>query len=349
MASYEYIEKYIDSGLINTANMAFWHSVVPAETGNDVIFDYSGNERTASTANASEPPANPVVQANVLDGRPGIYFDGEDSPLAYVAEDMLLNHIFVLAKYDGATFDPGEDCLMAPAFGISSLLLGQGLGDVNFYDLGFDAFGYTYRKNDVLYPEDAQEAPMNEWGLMELRFPSAIECSGIQYGRDREESDRRWKGWFIDGMGFTSLQSETERARILLQYKLKYPSLNIPLVFPTPDVIGLKGWARFYDEPRKWRDITTVHTYQDKGVSFNRSADTPPRKWEVIFALNNKPLAKRQILDDFADVAGIDTPFTFTDKYGVTWEDVYIENYDRNHPGHESWKQTVKFDLIKYP
>lgn len=353
MARYEYITKYINSGLISTNNLAFWHNVVPTETGDSIIYDYSGNERHASTENASEPPANPVYQAEVLDGRPGIYFDGEDSPLAFVNEDMFLNHIFVLGKYDGATFE-GEDCLMSAAFGVNALLLGQAAASTKFYDIGYDAFGYTYRKNDVEYAESDQQAPMNSWGLMELRFPSAVLCEGIQYGRDREESDRRWEGWLIDGMGFTSLRSETQRAQILLQYKLKYPSLDIPLIFPSPAVMGVKAWTRFYDAPRKWRDITTVHTYQDKGVSFNRSADTPPRKWEIVFELNDRlgkdvVLAKRQILDDFADLAGIDVPFTFTDKFGTVWEDVRIEDYDRNHSAHKSWRQTVKFDLIKYP
>jgi hypothetical protein len=350
MPNFEFIQKYIDANLISRSGMAFWHSVVPAETDNDVIYDYSGNERHVTTANAGEAINNPVVQGDVLDGKPATYFDGTDSPLAYVDQTMFLNHVFVLAKYDGATFDPGENGLMSDATGDSSLLLGQGSGQTKFYDLGYDVSGYTYRKNDVEYAENAQAAPMNSWGLMELRFPSAIECEGIQYGRDRVNGLRRWKGWLIDGMGFTSLRTEAQRAQILAYYKLKYPSLDIPLVFPTPSILPVHGssyYSHFRETEVDYDSITIYHEYDDGGRSFNETSDTATRRWDL--EIEGVSYAQARIYDEFRAQARKANTFSFTDKFGAVHTGVRIEDYSRTHSKNRSWLNDVKFTLVKYP
>lgn len=346
--SFEYINKYLDSGIIDRSGMAFWHTVVPGETGNEIIYDSSGNDRHASTANAGETPNNPAVQANVINGKPAIYFDGTDSPLVYTADDFTLQHIFILAKFDGATFT-GINGLMSDIL-TTALLVGQADTDVKFFNLGYTVSGYSYRKNDILYAEDNQLAPMNSWGLMELQFPSGFLSEGIQYGRDRDLSDRRWKGWLVDAMGFSTIRTAVQRARILMYYRLKYALTAMPLVFPHPGILPVHDtgyYSHFREQEQDFDAITVHHEYDDGGRSFNETSDTAPRRWDL--EINGVSYAQARIYDEFSYQARKAQTFSFTDKFGETHSGVRVESYSRKHNKNQNWLNDVKFTLVKYP
>lgn len=346
MAQNTQITPWVDSGIVDRSGMAFWHSVVSAETGNSIVYDYSGNNRHASTAGdtVDSPVNNPAVVGDAINGEPAIYFDGTDTPLKAPAFTMTLYQIFILAKFDGAAFTGYNGIFSTAALPI---LFGNNTGSTVFFDNNyFEASGYIYRKNGTVYAEENLAAPMNEFALLELTFPTGFPVTtGIQYGRDRDFTARRWLGWFVDAMGFTSLRTDSQLARIRQYYRTKYDLADMPLAFP--DAVNIqKNYARFYDKPLEWDEATKSHKYQDGGQSFNETGTVPPRRWEVIF---NATTAQKTVFDAFNNAARRSRPFTFTDKFGTTWSDVYIQNYNRNHEGHKSWRHSVKFDLVKYP
>jgi len=347
--SYNSNEKWLTSGLVRANKLGFWHTVVAAESGNDIIYDYSGNDRPIETANASEIPNNPVVQSNIINNESAVYFDGTNSPFAYVSSDETLYHVFILAKYDGATF-VGSDGLLSSAFGDGALLLGKGAAGTEFFDLGYDVAGYTYRKNDILYAESAQAAPMNAFALMEMKFPAGGFFSGYQVGRDREDGTRRWKGWFADAMAFDVALTAGERAGAILYYRLKYNLTDIPLFFPTPDILPVHGsafYSEFHRQTDDWEAVTVSHTYYDGGRSFNETGDTPIKRWTL--KMMGVPREQADIYDAFFAAARLTNTFNFTDKFGTVHDAVRIDNYKRTHDAHKSWVFNCEFTLVRYP
>lgn len=349
-----YIQKWLDSGLIPTDGLVAWHAVVPGETGNDIVYDYSGNNRNASCS----PTGAPTAASSALNDRAGMYFGGSNNALIYTGA-VAVKHLFCLCSYEDAAFPAGSDGYKGIYSGtaLGALLLGnQGTNKMCHQP---DNDPYTFYYNSEAKSSADETAPVSgNFAVLEQRFTNAVNLAGLQIGQDRNNSARKWKGWFINALAFSRILTETEIARIYLFYNLFFRSrvtpLDLPLVFPAPQTMGLQGYFRFLDAPENFEEITSVHTYQDKSRSFNESADAPPLRWEVVFNLSDNQgkdalLAKRLVFDDFNRRAGISQPFTFTDKYGTVWEDVRIESYDRNHEGHRSWRQAVKFNLVKYP
>jgi hypothetical protein len=115
--------------------------------------------------------------------------------------------------------------------------------------------------------------------------------------------------------------------------------------FPSFDITGIRP-SRWYEAPRDWPTITEDFEYEDGAKDFNETADDAPRHWE--YGHTGLTPEQAQQFDDFYDLVRLATPFYFTDKYGVTWTNVYIESYSRVHEAHKSWSITVNFRLVGY-
>lgn len=52
---------------------------------------------------------------------------------------------------------------------------------------------FEYRLNNVLYAESDMQAPMNEWGIVHIRYPASFGLAEVQVGQDRNDITRRAK------------------------------------------------------------------------------------------------------------------------------------------------------------
>ena len=325
-------------GIFPTDGLEYWHVI----ESDNVFADYSGNNRHITAS--SNPPA---VVTEQIGRHPAIYFDGAThEPLAITPPNLLLKHFFLVAKYDGATF-AGYEGLLSDVEDLP-VLIGGGAGTTKFFNL---AYGLTdYRKNDVSYAESDMQAPMNAWALIEIQIAAGLPFAGFQIGRDRDQTARRWKGRFAGGAAFSRILTSVERRRALLYYNLRFGryfdgASALQLEFPVPELTGL-DYARFYELPPDWSEITVEHRYQDAGKSFNETSEDPPRRWEVGF--QGLSFNEARLFDEFHERARLVETFSFTDKYGET-HTVQIEEYKRSHPAHRSWTIEASFRLVKYP
>lgn len=115
--------------------------------------------------------------------------------------------------------------------------------------------------------------------------------------------------------------------------------------FPNDQITGIPR-ARFYAAPPDFPAVTDSWEYADGGRDFNEVSDTPPRRWEYFYT-GLSPAQAFQF-DEFANTVRRSVPFDFTDPYGVTWTNVFIEDYKRYHDAHKSWIVTVEFYLVGY-
>lgn len=340
--------KWQNLGIVPTANMAFWHMYEAGVSAGNVVADYSGNGRTLQGAGAA-----PVLQTSVVNGQPAWYFDGTSTNHLTVDDtESPAFHYFILAAYDGAAFDAAR--VLVGDFDASNYLISNTSG-TTFQNLGLTNF--TYRKNGVAYTQANQQAPMVTFELIELITSTSLFANGIRVGRDVAVSGR-WKGWFVDHMGFTQELSEVNRRRVLEYYALRYgvhltTGSVIPLYFPSSDVIGTgvvsDGGAirnRFYPVPRDWEPTTESYEFEDSNKTFNEFGDDPPRRWEYRYVNVSKTQAV--LFDVFNDTARKANPFYFKDPEGYVWSNVRIENYSRTHEAHKRWVHEVNFNLVGY-
>lgn len=344
---YEYITKWLDAGLLDTSKMVFWHNVVPGETGPAVLYDYSGNNLNVLTANDTidNPKMPPQVLANVVGGKPGLFFNGANTPLVSGNSAFNFKHLFVLAKIAGASF-AGLNGLISDRTNIA-LLVGGGANTNVFYNNNYAANGYKYYKNAVEFSETNQAAPFGGFGLIEIVFPEGVELSGIQYGRDRLFSGRLFNGWLIDSIALKTEQKDVGRAKIFEYFRQKYNLSFLPIVFPTKEITGIRATVA-YDAPPAYKEITVTHEYADKSRYSVEIAPTAnaPRRWKITFPYVREN--KRYIFDEFFDAARFVRKFELHDKYGRIWEDVEIEDYSRAVRGARTWQHPIEFDLVSF-
>jgi hypothetical protein len=177
------------------------------------IGDFSGNDNKLAVASSA-----PVLQTDVINGKPGVYFDGTNNPLKFTT-DLTLKHLFLVAKFDGATFTGNEGLLSGVA--ATSILRGNGNTTTKFANLAIGS-GFVYKKNYVALTESTQNAPMNSFAILELIFPSGISLDGIQIGQDTTNTGRKWKGWFIEQIGYGEVQDDCNRRSIYEYFALKF-------------------------------------------------------------------------------------------------------------------------------
>jgi hypothetical protein len=92
--------------------------------------------------------------------------------------------VFLLMKMREATFSNTAGILTGDAAPNNAALVGAS-GTTKFFDFGFGA-PYTYKLDGLAYAENDQQAPMNEWGIVHIRFANGITLDTPQIGKDRD-------------------------------------------------------------------------------------------------------------------------------------------------------------------
>ncbi|MBK8810723.1 MAG: hypothetical protein IPN69_08325 [Acidobacteria bacterium] len=205
-----------NSSLIGKADLFAWHPADTAVSG-ALVSDASGNGRDLVCGSNA-----PALQADVLNGRSAIYFNGStNEPLVYShGSTVSPRHFFIVAKFDGATFSANLEGLLSDGAS-NGLLIGQGATETKFYNFSHGG-SYIYKKADLAYAESNQAAPMNAFAVIELQFPAGIAMDGIQIGRDRGFSGRKWKGWFLESLVYSTSQNDNVRANIYRYFAQKW-------------------------------------------------------------------------------------------------------------------------------
>jgi hypothetical protein len=244
----------------------------------------------------------------------------------------------VVCKYDGATFS--GDAVLLSNHGSGATLKGSNTTD------DFSTTATTYQRN--WQTTTGTPAPMNEWGVVRISGDfNFLELSNqITIGDSYDGTGTNWKGDIAEIMLFTTALTATEIKQVKFYNQLKWGLLGMSTVnFPDPTITGIP-YARYYEVPTDYSEVTYVNEYEDGGRSFNQSG-TPPKRWEVEFTGLDQDEA--DIFDVFHDLVKMVGTFDFTDPDNVTHTGVRVESYSRTHQEHRSWINTVAFTLTQYP
>ncbi|MBX7170140.1 MAG: PKD domain-containing protein [Pyrinomonadaceae bacterium] len=199
--------------LIPRANLLKWGNLDNAVDGTEVG-DYSGNDRKMVCASSL-----PVLQSNVINGKPALYFDGTKNPIKFTGS-FTAKHIFLVAAFDGASFTGNEGLLSGVA--ATSILRGNGATTTKFANLSIGS-GFSYRKSYVTLAESNELAPMaGSFSILELTFPTGISLDGFQIGQDTSNTGRKWKGWYVEDLVYGVVKNYAERMRIYRYFAMKF-------------------------------------------------------------------------------------------------------------------------------
>ncbi len=341
------------TGLIPTSGLLAWHLYNPTTSTGGLINDASGNSR--HLVQASTPPA---LTLSVMNGQPGWYFNGTSTNPLVSTGSVTPYSAYVLASAEGAAFTAYRGLLSGTT--TANVLTSENTG-TKFFSFGPD---FNYRKSDTEYADADMQAPMNNQAeLIEITRSAAggfSSMDGIQVGQQLADTTRKWKGYFFEQMLYDRILTITERRKLMLYFNIKYGTWakGVPLYFPSKDLVEGPTRSidtgpvnnRFYEEPPDYGKVTDSWQYEDANEDFNEVASSAPRRWEYGYKIwkgGNIAAADayRAIFDEFYNQARKANPFYFRDKYGKVWENVRIEDYDRNHSAHKSWEHDVLFRL----
>ncbi len=337
------INEWKKTGLLPTAGLAAWYACEPSAGSTSIAApDFSGGGYDlVGTAGAGN---SPTIQANVYGGLPAWYFNGTTNQPLKVTTPITYRHIFTLAAFEEPTFTQYRGLITGVASG--DILIGNNTG-IEFY---FLSSAYQYRLNAVLHGDNDWRAPLNkQFGLVEFLFPSpGAGYDGVQIGQQTNQAGRRFKGWFAESLIYNVELSQTDIERVRLYFNLKYGiwKKGVPLYFPSDDLLPYRR-TRFYASPADYNKITDTYEYEDGGRDFNEVASSAPQRWEYEYLYRTPEQAK--MFDAFYDQVRLKNPFFLRDKYGTVHSNVRVESYSRTHESHKSWRNDVKFRLVKYP
>ncbi len=204
--------KWMRGEIVPKKALRAWHALDNAKNALTVA-DFSLNERDL-VAGANPP----VLQQNILNGNSAVYFDGTNTPLQWQGT-LLVQHLFLVVKIDGETFNGYEGIFSDIAS--HSLLFGGGPGQSKFYNLGIGQL-VKYRKNSADFPETDLQAPMNEFGIIELFFPQGLYVDGLQIGQDLKNVSRKFKGYFVEQLVYSEEKTSCERMKIYEYFAQKF-------------------------------------------------------------------------------------------------------------------------------
>lgn len=127
----------------------------------------------------------------------------------------------------------------------------------------------------------------------------------------------------------------------------------MPTYFPSADITGIPN-SRWYAAPLDYQAITENYEFEDGGKDFNEVAPAAnaPRRWQVGFmcvgATHAEAKTQADVYEDFFNTVRYSQPFRFTDKYGDVWDNVFVEDFKKEHDSHKSWVISVTFGLVGY-
>lgn len=105
-------------------------------------------------------------------------------------------------------------------------------------------------------------------------------------------------------------------------------------------------YSRYYAHPIDWKEVTISHEYEDGGRSFNEVSNDAPRRWDIEYNGLSPDIA--DLFEQFYNAYRFAKKFAFTDKLGVTHQNVQIEAFANEHEAHKSWIKNVSFRLVKF-
>lgn len=195
--------------LIPRNGLEAWHKYVAGQSGHEIIYDYSGNDRHIDV----DPGDAPVLTDDVINGRPAWYFDGTGEALVYTGS-VSVKTAFVLASFEDATLPSYEGVLTGKtnSGAASGIVVLGDTGTDEIYDNTGLVADLIYRKNGVVFAAGNYKAPVDGvFGLMEIQSATGMTLDGIQVGVDRTHSDRKLKGYFVEQLIYSRVPSESER------------------------------------------------------------------------------------------------------------------------------------------
>ena len=149
----------------------------------EIAKDYSSHSRDLVTDETA-----PLFSTNQQNGKAGISFDGNASPLKNT-DVFTVKCGWMVVKFNEDTEFSEYQGLLTDLSNLG-ILVSNNTGD-EFFDFQYDAFYYEFRSNDRIYPDSSAPAPMDEFKIIFFRFWTPITANGIQIGQDRGTSDRK--------------------------------------------------------------------------------------------------------------------------------------------------------------
>jgi hypothetical protein len=206
--------------LLPKSGLQYWHdaglaTASPYEALTGVtIPDRSGNGR-----HVNQPTSGPAIETNAINGRTAVAWAGTQNPLVYTGV-VTLRHLFIIASYTDATFSADYPGLITALTGVPILT-----GDASTTKFFNNSYGsnYKFRRRDVIFAENNQQAAMSgAFSIYEVSYSTGFTIDGIQYGRDRDFSARKWKGKLPESIGWNRVLTDEERRGVYEFLALKY-------------------------------------------------------------------------------------------------------------------------------
>jgi hypothetical protein len=171
----------------------------------------------------------PTFDADRINGLPAVKWDGTQDPLLWSGSGVTLKHAFMIGAYADAAFPasggPGEYAGMLSGIDNSShgILTGNP-SSAKWFDYNYEAIGdYIFRRRDVRMTESLQESSFSGViSIFEVSIDAGIGLDGVQFGRDRGWTTRKWKGPIVGGGLFDRVLSDSERRDIYEYLAIKY-------------------------------------------------------------------------------------------------------------------------------
>lgn len=340
------------SYLVPTTGVLAWYPLDGLTAAPIEITDQSGHGNHLSQSSMIPVP---VIDLDGLNRRSTLLLeDGGGATPFFSSNGAIspLKTIVAILKVDGADFGAHDQGWATAIVGAVDALIGTA-GGTKWGNAGIFS---AYYKNGTPFVTSNMQAPFGQFAQIEAVYNDGSEFTdGLQLGQDRDNAAKQAAGQIADILFLSAALTTQQRAALKLYADLKFELWRVAgttLMFPSPDITGIP-YSSFDAAPQQWDDATDVRQYADLGESYNRATDTPPREWVLSFDCNGTFHAdsklKTDVFDAFWNAVGIDRPFSFTDKYGVTHTNVRIAKggYSRAHDGHTSWIQKVSFRLRK--
>lgn len=106
---------------------------------------------------------------------------GAGSGYINTSVDPTIYEAFFAVKINEATFSANGGLLTNDA---TTGLLAYAMGATKFANQAFGSTVFEYRRDGILYPESNQIAPMNEWGIVHIRYKTGAVLNNLQIGKN---------------------------------------------------------------------------------------------------------------------------------------------------------------------
>lgn len=172
-----------DGSILIVANLPglwSWHSAESGWNNSDKVW----SDKSINANDMGGPDPTDVIRVDdVQNGRQVLRFNST-TPAGYLTPfgSPEICEAVIVMKMREASFSNFGGVMTADD--TVAVLTGD-TGETEFLNIGIGA-AYQYRFNGVDYPESGQVAPMNQFGIVHVRFNPGVTIENIQFGRDRD-------------------------------------------------------------------------------------------------------------------------------------------------------------------